>query len=124
VSDLLPEIPNATIRIFSPSLQDTRMMEFNGLLNRILAKSPASRRRNLYIRTFTVIPLSEDCGLVEWVPNTRGIRHILQDLYENAGLFVRRGPQATHTRVKQIYDKTSSPTDRMSQVKPSRGQSV
>jgi serine/threonine-protein kinase ATR len=96
--------------------KDTRMMEFNALLNRILAKSPASRRRNLYIRTFTVIPLSEDCGLVEWVPNTRGIRHILQDLYENAGLFVRRGPQATHTRIKQIYDKTASATDRMSQV--------
>ena len=45
--------------------KDTRMMEFNGLLNRLLAKSPASRRRNLYIRTFAVIPLTEECGLVQ-----------------------------------------------------------
>ena len=58
--------------------KDSRMMEFNCVLNRLLSKDPASRRRDLYIRTFAVIPLTEDCGLVQWVPNTRGIRHILQ----------------------------------------------
>ena len=35
-----------------------------------------------YIRTFAVVPLSEDCGLIEWVPNTTGLRYILIDLYK------------------------------------------
>ena len=30
--------------------QDNRMMEMNGVLNRLLAKSPDSRRRNLHLR--------------------------------------------------------------------------
>ena len=30
--------------------KDNRMMEMNGILNRLLAKHPASRRRNLHLR--------------------------------------------------------------------------
>ena len=58
--------------------KDARMMEFTGMLNRLLSKDPNSRRRKLHIRTFAVIPLTEDCGMIEWVLHTRGLRHILQ----------------------------------------------
>ncbi|KAK8624063.1 hypothetical protein V6N13_065420, partial [Hibiscus sabdariffa] len=51
--------------------KDARMMEFTAMINRLLSKYPESRRRKLYIRTFAVIPLTEDCGMVEWVPHTR-----------------------------------------------------
>jgi serine/threonine-protein kinase ATR len=98
--------------------KDSRMMEFNCVLNRLLTKDPASRRRNLYIKTFAVIPLTEDCGLVQWVPNTRGIRHILQDLYEASGQFVRRGPQATHVRIKGVYDAYPKASERMAKLLP------
>ncbi|XP_074371417.1 serine/threonine-protein kinase ATR [Apium graveolens] len=82
--------------------KDARMMEFNAMINRLLSKSPESRRRKLYIRTFAVIPLTEDCGMVEWVPHTRGLRHILQDIYISCGKFDR---QKTNPQIKRIYDQ-------------------
>ncbi|GAA0146257.1 non-receptor serine/threonine protein kinase [Lithospermum erythrorhizon] len=82
--------------------KDARMMEFNAMINRLLSKCPESRRRKLYIRTFAVIPLMEDCGMVEWVPHTRGLRHILQDIYISCGKFDR---QKTNPQIKRIYDQ-------------------
>ncbi|KAH7278933.1 hypothetical protein KP509_38G065100 [Ceratopteris richardii] len=82
--------------------KDARMMEFTTTINRLLSKDPKSRRRKLYIRTFAVIPLTEDCGMVEWVLHTRGLRHILQDTYESSGKFDR---QKTNPTIKQIYDQ-------------------
>jgi len=77
------------------------MMEFNAMINRLLSKVPESRRRKLYIRTFAVVPLTEDCGMVEWVPNTRGLRHILQDIYIAHGNFDK---MKTNPQIKKIYD--------------------
>ncbi|XP_048234616.1 serine/threonine-protein kinase ATR isoform X1 [Ricinus communis] len=92
--------------------KDARMMEFNAMINRLLSKYPESRRRKLYIRTFAVIPLTEDCGMVEWVPHTRGLRHILQDLYITCGKFDR---QKTNPQIKRIYDQCQGkmPEDEM-----------
>lgn len=77
-------------------------MEFNAMINRLLSKCAESRKRKLYIRTFAVIPLTEDCGMVEWVPHTRGLRHILQDIYISCGKFDR---QKTNPHIKRIYDQ-------------------
>ncbi|KAK4847635.1 hypothetical protein QYF36_004185 [Acer negundo] len=82
--------------------KDARMMEFTAMINRLLSKYPESRRRKLYIRTFAVIPLTEDCGMVEWVPHTRGLRHILQDIYISCGKFDR---QKTNPQIKRTYDQ-------------------
>ncbi|GMH13512.1 hypothetical protein Nepgr_015353 [Nepenthes gracilis] len=82
--------------------KDARMMEFNGMINRLLSKCPESRHRKLYIRTFAVIPLTEDCGMVEWVPYTCGLRHILQDIYITCGKFDRH---KTNPQIKKIYDQ-------------------
>ncbi|KAK6118684.1 hypothetical protein DH2020_047597 [Rehmannia glutinosa] len=96
--------------------KDARMMEFNAMINRLLSKSPESRRRKLYIRTFAVIPLTEDCGMVEWVPHTRGLRHILQDIYISCGKFDR---QKTNPQIKRIYDQSygKMPEDEMLMTK-------
>ncbi|KAJ8766984.1 hypothetical protein K2173_012493 [Erythroxylum novogranatense] len=92
--------------------KDARMMEFTAMINRLLSKYPESRRRKLYIRTFAVIPLTEDCGMVEWVPHTRGLRHILQDIYITCGRFDR---QKTNPQIKRIYDQCQGkmPEDEM-----------
>uniref|UniRef100_J3MHR6 Serine/threonine-protein kinase ATR n=1 Tax=Oryza brachyantha TaxID=4533 RepID=J3MHR6_ORYBR len=82
--------------------KDSRMMEFNAMINRLLSKVPESRRRKLYIRTFAVVPLTEDCGMVEWVPNTRGLRQILQDIYITCGKFDR---MKTNPQIKKTYDQ-------------------
>ncbi|KAJ7967115.1 serine/threonine-protein kinase ATR [Quillaja saponaria] len=92
--------------------KDARMMEFTAMINRLLSKYPESRRRKLYIRTFAVIPLTEDCGMVEWVPHTRGLRQILQDIYITCGKFDR---QKTNPQIKRIYDQCQGkmPEDEM-----------
>ncbi|KAL2098334.1 hypothetical protein ACEWY4_007541 [Coilia grayii] len=68
--------------------KDCRLMEVNCLINKCLRKDAESRRRDLCIRTYAVIPLSEECGLIEWVNNTAGLRHILMELYKERGLFL------------------------------------
>ncbi|XP_076149495.1 serine/threonine-protein kinase ATR isoform X1 [Alosa pseudoharengus] len=83
--------------------KDCRLMEFNCLINKCLRKDAESRRRDLHIRTYAVIPLSEECGLIEWVNNTAGLRHILMDLYKERGLYMT-GKQIR----KYILPKTAS----------------
>lgn len=34
------------------------------------------------------MPLNEECGLIEWVPNLSGLRQILTKLYRMKGIFV------------------------------------
>jgi len=66
--------------------KDCRMMEFNTMINKLLKKHPETRRRKLRIRTYAVVPLNEECGLIEWVPNTTGLRPILNNLYAAEGI--------------------------------------
>jgi serine/threonine-protein kinase ATR len=57
--------------------KDTRMMEFNTMINRLLLKDADARRRNLHLRTFTVIPMNESTGIIQWVDNTEVFRGII-----------------------------------------------
>lgn len=82
--------------------KDARLMEFDTMINNLLQSNPESRKRRLCesrcslsrrsthynpilllldIRTYSVITLNEECGLIEWVPNTIGLRHILGKFY-------------------------------------------
>ena len=54
--------------------KDARVMEFNSMVNRLLAAHGEGRRRKLRLRTYAVVCLNEECGLMEWVPNTSGFR--------------------------------------------------
>ncbi|RMX47129.1 hypothetical protein pdam_00018677 [Pocillopora damicornis] len=54
-----------------------------------LRKDPESRRRQLHIRTYAVIPLNEECGLLEWVQNTHGLRNILTKIYKEKNMYTR-----------------------------------
>ena len=69
--------------------RDCRVMEFNALVNKLLKKDPESRRRQLKIRCYAVMPLNEECGLLEWVPNTNGYRNIVNDLYRSKNNLTR-----------------------------------
>uniref|UniRef100_A0AAY5EBA3 Serine/threonine-protein kinase ATR n=1 Tax=Electrophorus electricus TaxID=8005 RepID=A0AAY5EBA3_ELEEL len=83
--------------------KDCRLMEFNCLINKCLRKDAESRRRDLHIRTYAVIPLNEECGIIEWVNNTAGLRHILTKLYKEKGLYMT-GKELR----KMILPKTAS----------------
>lgn len=65
--------------------KDYRLMEFNGVVNRFLQDASETRRRRLYIRTYSVLPLNEECGLIEWVPHLLGLRPVLMHIYKQKG---------------------------------------
>ncbi|KAI1315377.1 serine/threonine-protein kinase M1 [Mortierella claussenii] len=79
--------------------KDSKMMEFNGLVNMLLRRNREANRKNLYIRTYAVIPLNEECGLIEWVHNTTPFRHIMQKQYK-----VNNIAMPTLPDIKRILD--------------------
>jgi serine/threonine-protein kinase ATR len=90
---------------------DQRLMEFNGMINRSLKRDAESSRRQLYIRTYAVVPLNEECGIIEWVPGIRTMRDILLSLYASRKIY------PDYMALKQLMDEasgssSSSPTRR------------
>ena len=47
--------------------QDATMEQLFGLANRLLCSAPASRRRDLKIATYNIVPFNPTAGVVEWV---------------------------------------------------------
>ncbi|KAI1337113.1 phosphatidyl inositol 3-kinase-like protein [Xylariaceae sp. FL0016] len=64
---------------------DQRLMEFNSMINRSLKRDAESSRRQLYIRTYAVTPLNEECGIIEWVDGLKTLRDILLGIYRSRG---------------------------------------
>ncbi|KAJ3161128.1 serine/threonine-protein kinase M1 [Geranomyces michiganensis] len=79
--------------------KDCRLMEFNAMINKLLKKDPEARTRRLYVRTYAVVPLNEECGLIEWVPNTIGFRHIMIAAYKTKNIF------CSPNEARQIMDR-------------------
>ncbi|KAI1263882.1 phosphatidylinositol 3 [Xylariaceae sp. FL1019] len=65
---------------------DQRLMEFNSMINRSLKRDAESSRRQLYIRTYAVVPLNEECGIIEWVDGLKTLRDILLNSYRARGI--------------------------------------
>lgn len=66
--------------------KDARLMEFDSMINKLLQANSDSRKRHLLVRTYAVVTLNEECGLIEWVPNTVGFRNIVHKLYSSKGI--------------------------------------
>jgi serine/threonine-protein kinase ATR len=62
--------------------KDARLMDFNALINQIFKANSESRRRQLHVRTYAIVPLNEDSGILQWVPNTTPMRSFLLNLYK------------------------------------------
>ena len=83
--------------------KDARLMDFNSMINKLLKSASESRRRQLCafkfgsmtkfsdIRTYAVMPLNEECGLLEWVSHTSALKSILEQGYARHGkkIYVR-----------------------------------
>ena len=66
--------------------KDSRWMEYVTVVNSLLQRDPDASRRRLSVRTFAVIPLNEDCGIIEWVDHTHPIRPIIMSIYRERGI--------------------------------------
>ena len=81
---------------------DQRLMEFNEMINRSLKRDAESSRRQLYIRTYAVVPLNEECGIIEWVPGIKTIRDILLNLYASQKI------HPDYMALKQLMEEAST----------------
>ena len=62
--------------------KDARVIEVLTAANRMLHKSSNCRRRKLRVKCYAVVPLDQECGLIEWVPNMEQIRTIVKTYWE------------------------------------------
>ncbi|KIV90128.1 hypothetical protein PV10_07469 [Exophiala mesophila] len=82
--------------------KDQRLMEFNTMINRFLKRDVEAAKRRLYIRTYAVIPLNEECGLIEWVDNLKTFREILLKLYKDKSI------SPNYMEIRNILDEACS----------------
>ena len=59
--------------------KDARLMELNRTVNRLLMEDPEGISRSLRVRTYAVVCLDEECGLLEWVNHTQSLRHCIAE---------------------------------------------
>ncbi|KAJ5806956.1 hypothetical protein N7474_010548 [Penicillium riverlandense] len=79
------KIYNALCKPKDDLRKDQRLMEFNNMINRFLKRDVESSKRRMYIKTYAVTPLNEECGLIEWVDNLRTLREIVIKLLRERG---------------------------------------
>jgi serine/threonine-protein kinase mTOR len=62
--------------------QDERVMQLFGLVNTLLGNDTESFKRHLNIQRFPAIPLSQNSGLLGWVPNSDTLHNLIKDYRE------------------------------------------
>ncbi|KAK3363362.1 phosphatidyl inositol 3-kinase-like protein [Lasiosphaeria hispida] len=87
---------------------DQRLMEFNGLINRSLKRDAGASRRQLYIRTYAVTPLNEECGIIEWVDGLKTLRDILLGIYKTRGIAPNYSHIAQLMKEASLSDENAS----------------
>ncbi|KAJ1943423.1 serine/threonine-protein kinase M1 [Linderina macrospora] len=81
--------------------KDACVMRLNTMINHLMQANRQTRERNLHIRTYAVVPLNEECGLIQWVGSTTGIRSILMNQFK------KRNVKIHVNDIKRILAKTS-----------------
>ena len=82
--------------------KDNRMMEVAGVLNALFSEDPDARERDLYLRRFAVVPISEDSGLVEWVVDTKPVRSLISEVIVDDP----RRLKTMNMEIKKAYDQS------------------
>ncbi|KAF1947946.1 hypothetical protein EJ02DRAFT_429695 [Clathrospora elynae] len=82
--------------------KDQRLMEFNAMINRALQKDIESSKRRLYIKTYAVTPLNEECGTIEWVEGLKPMRDIILRFYRHRNINIDYG------EIRMLLNEASS----------------
>ncbi|KAF9116341.1 hypothetical protein BGX27_003334 [Mortierella sp. AM989] len=57
---------------------DQRIQQLFSLMNDIMKKDPQCSQQNISVGTYKVIPMSGSLGILEWVDNTKPLRHCIE----------------------------------------------
>ncbi|UPX14348.1 Non-specific serine/threonine protein kinase [Ascochyta rabiei] len=82
--------------------KDQRLMEFNAMINRALQKDIESSKRRLYIKTYAVTPLNEECGAIEWVEGLKPMRDIIIRFYRQHNVHI------DYSEIRTLLNEASS----------------
>ncbi len=88
--------------------KDQRLMEFNAMINRALHKDIEASKRRLYIKTYAVTPLNEECGIIEWVEGLKPMRDIIIRFYRQHNVVI------DYTEVRVLLNEACSSSDKIS----------
>lgn len=80
--------------------KDSRLVEFITVVNRLLSKDVESHKRNLELKTYAVLPLTEETGMIEWVNDLAALRNVVRE----EQLRVMRVPDTSATQ--RAYQST------------------
>jgi len=58
--------------------QDQRIEQMFMMMNDILSRDPHTRKRELHLNTYKVVPMTKDVGVLEWVDNTTPIKGLVE----------------------------------------------
>ena len=81
--------------------KDYRLMDFAGVLNALFNSHSGARRRGLGLQTYAVLPLTEDCGILQWVNGLVPFKAACEEVYIAAKLYKKN---TTPLQVKKMYD--------------------
>ena len=68
--------------------QDERVMQIFGLVNNLLLRNHETARRDLAIQRYSVIPLSQNSGLLEWLLNCDTLHSLIREYREKKKLIL------------------------------------
>ncbi|KAH9872038.1 hypothetical protein J1614_006298 [Plenodomus biglobosus] len=88
--------------------KDQRLMEFNAMINRALQQDIGSSRRRLYIKTYAVTPLNEECGTIEWVEGLKPMRDIIIRFYRQHNIPI------DYSEIRLLLNEASSSPSKIS----------
>lgn len=71
-------------------------------MNSLLLQDSESRKRQLQVRTYSVIPLQEKGGVIEWVPDVLPIRSCIRKIHN------QMGKSEDEIKRKQIFNDKNS----------------
>lgn len=65
--------------------KDSSLLQFNNLLNQFFTRDAETRKRQLRIKTYFVVALSDNTGLIEWIPKLKAYKSIIEGQYRING---------------------------------------
>ena len=84
--------------------QDERVMQLFDLVNTILAKDNNTSKKQLFINTYAVFPLSHNAGIIGWVPNCDTLHQLIKDQRTISNTI----PSVEHRKVYKLYPRFES----------------
>ncbi|SCU97953.1 LADA_0H09538g1_1 [Lachancea dasiensis] len=99
--------------------QDSIMEQVFKQVNQILKKNPQTRKRSLRIRTYEVVPLGPQAGLIEFVPKSVSLHAVLNFLHDKDELtFDKARKMMKQVQSKPVEEKIAMYLKITDSIKP------